>query len=44
MTAFPDVEVHDITDDDEFLVLACDGEYTQGLANVWFLQALTSVF
>ena len=26
VTAFPDVEVHDLTDDDEFLVLACDGE------------------
>ncbi|ROT41748.1 protein phosphatase 2C [Sodiomyces alkalinus F11] len=25
VTAFPDVEVHEITDDDEFLVLACDG-------------------
>ncbi|CRK26805.1 hypothetical protein BN1708_000614 [Verticillium longisporum] len=25
VTAFPDVEIHDITDDDEFLVLACDG-------------------
>ncbi|PFH55801.1 hypothetical protein XA68_17584 [Ophiocordyceps unilateralis] len=25
VTAFPDVEVHDITAEDEFLVLACDG-------------------
>lgn len=25
VTAFPDVVVHDITEDDEFLVLACDG-------------------
>ncbi|CAI4215094.1 unnamed protein product [Parascedosporium putredinis] len=25
VTAFPDVEIHDFTDDDEFLVLACDG-------------------
>lgn len=25
VTAFPDVEVHDITEDDEFLVIACDG-------------------
>jgi len=25
VTAFPDVDVHDLTDDDEFLVLACDG-------------------
>ncbi|KAG9237526.1 phosphatase 2C-domain-containing protein [Amylocarpus encephaloides] len=25
VTAFPDVTVHDITDDDEFLVVACDG-------------------
>ena len=27
VTAFPDVETHELTDDDEFLVLACDGEY-----------------
>lgn len=26
VTAFPDVTVHDITDDDEFLVVACDGQ------------------
>lgn len=25
VTAYPDVVVHDISDDDEFLVLACDG-------------------
>ncbi|KAF7720066.1 Protein phosphatase 2C family protein [Penicillium ucsense] len=25
VTAFPDVTVHDVTDDDEFLVIACDG-------------------
>jgi protein phosphatase 2C family protein 2/3 len=25
VTAFPDVEVHSLTDDDEFLVIACDG-------------------
>ncbi|TEA21923.1 Protein phosphatase 2C-like protein 2 [Colletotrichum sidae] len=25
VTAFPDVEVHEISDDDEFLVIACDG-------------------
>lgn len=25
VTAYPDVEQHDITDEDEFLVLACDG-------------------
>lgn len=27
VTAFPEVEVHDLTDEDEFLVLACDGEF-----------------
>lgn len=27
VTAFPDVTVHDITDDDEFLVVACDGQW-----------------
>jgi hypothetical protein len=26
VTAYPDVTVHDISDDDEFLVVACDGE------------------
>jgi serine/threonine protein phosphatase PrpC len=26
VTAYPDVTVHDITDDDEFLVVACDGQ------------------
>ena len=25
VTAFPDVEIHDISEDDEFLVVACDG-------------------
>ncbi|KAH7358933.1 protein phosphatase 2C [Plectosphaerella cucumerina] len=25
VTAFPDVEIHELTDDDEFLVVACDG-------------------
>ncbi|KAL1612537.1 Protein phosphatase 2C 2 [Paraconiothyrium brasiliense] len=25
VTAYPDVEIHDISDDDEFLVIACDG-------------------
>lgn len=28
VTAYPDVVVHDISDDDEFLVLACDGMAT----------------
>lgn len=25
VTAMPDVEIHEMTDDDEFLVIACDG-------------------
>ena len=25
VTAFPDVSIHDVSDDDEFLVIACDG-------------------
>lgn len=25
VTAYPDVVVHDLSDDDEFLVIACDG-------------------
>lgn len=28
VTAFPDVEIHDINEDDEFLVIACDGTTT----------------
>jgi protein phosphatase 2C family protein 2/3 len=27
VTADPDVSVHDITEEDEFLVIACDGSY-----------------
>jgi serine/threonine protein phosphatase PrpC len=27
VTAYPDVTVHNISDDDEFLVVACDGKY-----------------
>jgi protein phosphatase PTC2/3 len=27
VTAFPDVIAHDISDDDEFLVIACDGQF-----------------
>jgi hypothetical protein len=26
VTAYPDVTVHDLSDDDEFVVLACDGK------------------
>lgn len=26
VTAYPDVEIHDINPDDEFLIVACDGE------------------
>lgn len=26
VTAYPDVVVHELADDDEFLVIACDGE------------------
>lgn len=29
VTAFPDVTEHDITDDDEFLVVACDGTFSK---------------
>lgn len=27
VTAYPDVTIHDITDDDEFLIVACDGKH-----------------
>jgi serine/threonine protein phosphatase PrpC len=30
VTAFPDVEIHDISEDDEFLVVACDGMLVSG--------------
>lgn len=29
VTAYPDVTVHELTDDDEFLVIACDGEWIE---------------
>ena len=32
VTAFPDVVAHTITNDDEFLVIACDGMYSQFVA------------
>jgi protein phosphatase 2C family protein 2/3 len=28
VTAYPDVMVHEITDDDEFLVITCDGKFS----------------
>lgn len=30
VTAYPDVTVHEISDDDEFLVIACDGKCSAG--------------
>jgi protein phosphatase 2C family protein 2/3 len=33
VTAFPDVVTHDISSDDEFLVIACDGMSFVGLRN-----------
>lgn len=34
VTAFPDVNIHEVTDDDEFLVVACDGTYGIPFANL----------
>lgn len=34
VTAYPDVTVHDLAEDDEFLVIACDGESTRCLVSV----------
>jgi len=31
ITADPDIITHDITEDDEFLVLACDGMYMKSI-------------
>ncbi|KAI5199514.1 protein phosphatase [Aureobasidium subglaciale] len=33
VTAYPDVTIHDLSDDDEFVVLACDA---YGISNFWF--------
>lgn len=37
VTAFPDVEIHDISEDDEFLVVACDGMLAFRLVSVRLL-------
>jgi len=37
VTAYPDVVVHDMGDDDEFLVIACDGTLGRTLVGkIWF--------
>lgn len=36
VTAYPDVIAHPITNDDEFLVIACDGKYVK----TWPVQRL----
>jgi len=33
VTAFPDVTVHDVSEDDEFIVIACDGRPISDLLN-----------
>lgn len=38
VTAFPDVTVHDMGENDEFLVIACDGMYKSGLGDVATLR------
>lgn len=50
VTAYPDVTVHELTDDDEFLVVACDGEYPDTWAyigadclGIWDCQSSQSV-
>lgn len=40
VTAFPDVNVHEISDDDEFLVLACDGLYFKNFPRGFILITL----
>lgn len=37
VTAFPDVEIHDISEDDEFLVVACDGMFVFRFVSVHLL-------
>jgi hypothetical protein len=34
VTAYPDVTVHETSDDDEFLVIACDGKEDQSCGRV----------
>ena len=34
VTAFPDVIAHNINDDDEFLVIACDGMYLASAVHI----------
>ena len=41
VTAFPDVEVHDLTDEDEFLVLACDGSLITSCLRMFRINQLT---
>jgi protein phosphatase 2C family protein 2/3 len=50
VTAFPDVEIHDINEDDEFLVVACDGETPHATtrtaltsAGIWDCQSSQAV-
>lgn len=40
VTAFPDVVSHQISDDDEFLVIACDGTVSQSLIGETCLRSL----
>lgn len=50
VTAYPDVVTHEISDDDEFLVIACDGmfwsypECLDGVANQYLRYLGLSVF
>ena len=41
VTAFPDVEEHELTEDDEFLVLACDGWFPRRRRGSRALHVLT---
>jgi protein phosphatase 2C family protein 2/3 len=43
ITANPDVTIHDITDEDEFLVVACDGKLVSSkhdVALIFFVRHL----
>lgn len=40
VTAFPDVTVHEISGDDEFLVIACDGSFTVSSGFTFILTTL----
>ena len=44
ITSNPDITVHDITEDDEFFVLACDGEFRQNFTTTPLTKTLPGIW